>query len=238
MGGSLLTIAAADVTLDLQQHSLESAHDGYVIDVQGNDFTIRNGRLTSRGTALRSQATSTHVDRMSINSMSGIHFERTGTLSYSRLFGRYGSSFADRTRIEFNEFFCASNCVFVRGDLSMVRGNRISTVLLRGLTISGNHNKVIDNIVSAVSESNYLVQIIGNANQLLDNNVMVIREVGVAVLVDGTGNVIDGTNVLPMFPNSDPNGYGIQFLQDGNYYGNNRMRSNVPYVLGGTVQID
>jgi hypothetical protein len=68
--------------------------------------------------------------------------------------------------------------------------------------------------------------------------VLVDRYVGVSVLVDGTGNVIDGTKALPVSYDTTPNGYGIRFLQDGNYYGNNRMSGNVPYELGGTVQID
>jgi hypothetical protein len=78
-------------------------------------------------------------------------------LSYSRINGRNGNSFADATTIEFNEFRCRSNCIVVSGDFATVRDNRIGADLLCGLWIIGNHNKIIDNIISSGSESNYLV---------------------------------------------------------------------------------
>lgn len=55
--------------------------------------------------------------------------------------------------------------------------------------------------------------------------------------VSGTGNVLDG-NVGAVVDSPGTIGKGVRFEQNGNFYGDNRMQTAVPFDLGGTTQTD
>jgi hypothetical protein len=59
----------------------------------------------------------------------------------------------------------------------------------------------------------------------------------VGISVQGELNVLEG-NILNFSRGNPGGGTGIEFLADGNFYGNNRMNATVPFNLGGTTQTD
>jgi hypothetical protein len=62
-----------------------------------------------------------------------------------------------------------------------------------------------------------------------------------AIVIDGSANIVRGNLALPSawdYPWITKWAAGIEFLQGGNYYGNNQMAAIEPFVLNGTVQID
>jgi hypothetical protein len=78
----------------------------------------------------------------------------------------------------------------------------------------------------------------GDRNVVRDNTIISGIPGGTAFAVRGTGNTLDGNIAAGREPEFPATNVGIAFTADGNYYGDNRMGSNVPFSLNGTVQTD
>lgn len=111
----------------------------------------------------------------------------------------------------------------------------------------GDRNRLVDSVVSG-----YEAVIVDGDGNLLSNNEIrggliaidgdtnIVRGNmllgGGAPAIGGTKNIVDGNLILP-----DADGtvqVGIEFTEDGNFYGNNRVSAEVPFAHGGTVQTD
>jgi hypothetical protein len=55
--------------------------------------------------------------------------------------------------------------------------------------------------------------------------------------ISGTANTLDG-NVAAPGRFGERARTGMAFTADGNFYGDNRMAAQTPFVVGGTVQTD
>jgi hypothetical protein len=89
-----------------------------------------------------------------------------------------------------------------------------------------------------VDGGNKNVVVNGSYNVLLRNTLLDANSV--VVDVNGAGNTLDANVAPPKTPveNPRPPSYGIQFLQPGNFYGNNRMWAQTPYQTSGLSQVD
>ena len=158
----------------------------------------------------------------------------------STFHARFGVGLSSSGKIENTSISCKTGCVSL-GDQSKLLNSRILPGEGVGLYIVGNGNVVAGNLLDFPNQGPELeigFDVRGDRNVVRDNTLAIGGETFVVVNVSGTANVIDG-NIGAVV--DEPSGSilrGIRFEQNGNFYGDNRMNTAVPFDLGGTTQTD
>lgn len=237
-GGTAITVLASDVVIDFQGYKISSTHIGTGVKIKGDNVTLRNGFLGADigSAAIRSSGFNTVVDHMSIYSHDGLPF--TGDLVVirdSQIYGRTAAvKVANNAVIERNEIGCHAYCVIL-GNNNRLEHNRVTGTEDDLVDIRGDANVVADNEVDGGNKN---VVVNGGYNVLLRNTLR--NGFSVAIDVNGAANTLDANVAPPKSPAQGlrPLTYGIQFLQPGNFYGNNRMWAQTPYQTSGLPQVD
>ncbi|NQV86417.1 MAG: hypothetical protein HQ492_05005, partial [Woeseiaceae bacterium] len=142
-----------------------------------------------------------------------------------------------------NSMLClATPCLYVSGDYSEIVANSISSdvdTFNPAVEIIGDKILFSDNIIAAYFCS-LGARFTGNNNLIAGNLIRGVSWVGLKI--DGSGNIVKDNALVPDvnagYPGTYPVAVGINFLQDGNFYGDNQMSAIVPFELNGTVQTD
>jgi hypothetical protein len=234
--GSIITITASNVVLDLQGFELfgETPTDASLIRSTGQDVTIRNGRVinTLGGHAIDVSGALTRIEGVeaSFRGYPGRTIRLAGAGSVlTRSIVRAGENIAlyaeDRTIVRDNDFMCVSDasCIAVEGNNTIFRGNELhiqSGTAPPSFMIRGDFNHVLDNVYSHRECAPYGIGYINDAMR-----------------ISGRGNTIRNNLItsrcgVPEWTN------GIVFFDDGNFYGDNIVWAVVPFNVGATVQTD
>jgi hypothetical protein len=242
----LIRITANDVTLDLHGFKITAAISAppasTLLAITGFDVEIRNGGVEAcctGGVAFHS-TTPVRLHHLDIYSHETMTFEGLGTsISDSQINARVGIELAGNSSLERNTILCNFTCATLNGDGSRVTDNHMSPFNFGGIAVVGNGNLVANNVMdaSSVLELREGFTVDGNNNVLRNNTVLVGSNVGKLWSIDGSGNTLDGNVAAPAEPGAR-GAVGIEFLADGNYYGDNRMAAAVPFALGATTQTD
>jgi hypothetical protein len=236
-----LTIAADDVDIDFRGHRIRFTSAGTGFDIAGNGVSIHDGTLDSdlESTAIVAHGVDLTIHDMSIYSYQGLSLGERVVVRNSSLRGRFVLiNGGDDVLVENSEMSCAFSCVQI-GNRGTLRGNTIDGFGDYVVIAKGDDNTIESNLIDANGPDAFVIDVRGNHNLIARNTV---REpdgnLGILIRIGGTANVVDSTIVLPPGPDFPPANVGIQFLRDGNYYGNNRIGTLVPFDLGGTTQTD
>lgn len=249
---NIIDVVANDVVLDFRGFDIEVGGRMLdtafitVINVQGTSFTLRNAVITiccgEQGSALRSTGIATEIQGLRGYSFDGILLDGpSSSMRDSTFHARKGVRLSSSGTIESTSISCHSGCLNIVGDQNTLLNSRILPGQFSGLRIAGNGNVIAGNMLDFPNMGPELqigFDVRGDGNVVRDNTLAIGGETFVIMNVAGTGNVIDG-NIGPVV---DPQGRipkkGIRFERNGNFYGDNRMNSTVPFDLGGTTQTD
>ena len=164
---------------------------------------------------------------------------RASVIRDSTFHARFGVGVSSFGRIENTAISCKTGCLGL-GDDNKVLNSRLLPGESEGLLIAGDRNVVAGNLLDFPNQGPELeigIDVRGNGNVVRDNTLAIGGETFVAMNVSGTGNVIDG-NIGAVVDTQGSILRGIRFEQNGNFYGDNRMQTAVPFDLGGTTQTD
>jgi hypothetical protein len=108
-----------------------------------------------------------------------------------------------------------------------------------GIGIIGDRNVVASNVidVSNAVDAGEVVDVGGDTNVVRGNTVLLGGITRAIYRISGTANTLDG-NIAAAPTATERAQTGMLFTADGNFYGDNRMAAQVPFLLGGTVQTD
>lgn len=248
---AMIVITANDVIVDLQ--GFELLVENFGIASRGERVTIRNGHIdVFGGNAISASGAGTRIERIRggiglggtvfildgpgstlTESVATVGLNGTGVragddtiIRNNRIGGGRGVALraSSRTTVVDNEIQCAGSpdpCIEVNGIDNIVSHNNVRVSVDRsgdGLVIRGNFNHVMDNVFITAS------------------CVFPPRSAS-AITVQGQGNTIRD-NLVPSCSGSAASATGIQFLQDGNFYGDNVVWATTPFNVGATVQTD
>ncbi len=244
VSSTAITVMAANVVIDFRGFSIKlSQTGGTAIKIKGASATVRNGSLgaVEEGSyAIRSSGASTIVENMNIYSYAGLPLSgRQTIIRNSTLQGRFNEvHVGEMAVVERNTIGCFVHCATLQGNGIVFQHNRVVVSTEYGMEVRGDHNLVSDNVLSGGMPGEIFTSLIvvGNDNTLARNTVL--HQSRTILSVDGSGNTIEGTIAPPPGPFAGPSTYGITFLEDGNFFGNNRLSAQVPFDTNGTVQTD
>jgi hypothetical protein len=244
--GSVLRVEADGVRIDFEGHVIRASHQGSVIEILGDNVTLRNGRLFGDlyQVVLRSEGDLTHIDRMEIHSEENIALPGAfSSIRDSRLVTKAGVHFGDYAVVERSRFdACRVRCLNIGGVGAVIRGNEFSIQTNstgEAVRIAGDDSVFTDNLFDqryTYSAAAGLV-VNGASNRILDNTIIQGENMLALIVINGTGNTIDNNVSAPETTGTTAN-QGLVFSVDGNFYGDNRLHAVVPFVLNGTLQTD
>lgn len=249
-----IIVGNSNVTLDLRGFDLTVYESGVSANSNRENFTIRNGRITShRGIAIQVEGPGSLIEHVTASAL-----DYGTTISVS---GK-GSVLANSTVSLINGSL--GNSAVSAREGAIVRDNQITS---DGVGVfAAYRTSVVDNDVyceeacvvversdSIVSRNKihgfggYAVELRGDYNNVKDNVLQMIC-IGAnsipwggnsAIFVEGRANTIVG-NLAPAMSCGGASGWGsgIFFTQNGNFYGHNVMFAAEPFFLGGTTQTD
>jgi hypothetical protein len=168
----------------------------------------------------------------------------SASLTDSTILLREEIRFAGSSNLERNSLSCnrGFHCVTLLGDGNQVRGNRMHLFQGGGIDIVGAENVVADNVidVSTAVDAGPVAEV-GGDNNILRGNIALLGGVTSAIyVISGTANTLDGNIAAPPSGKTIPTQQahtGMLFTADGNFYGDNRMAAQMPFV-GGAAQTD
>ena len=242
----LIQITADSVTLDL--HGFDISADigppgGTLFVISGRGAEIRNGGFSAcceEATAIRS-TNGARLHHLSIFSGLTMDFANGTSLTDSFLSVRVEIQLAGNSNLERNTMGCNRGryCVRVLGEGNRVTDNKLTLYQGGGIGILGDRNFVVNNIIEAFEAPDALEAFVvdGDTNVVRANTVLGGFSARSIFVINGTANTLDGNIVAPPTPTARALN-GMEFTADGNYYGDNRMAAQVPFLLGGTVQTD
>ena len=248
----LIRITADDVILDL--HGFEISADvaasppSTLIAITGDSVELLNGGLSAcceGGVTVESTGFETMLHHLTMFSHETMPFEGDGaSLTDSDIYVRVGIQFAGQSTLERNAISCnrGRRCVRLLGDGNQITDNRLSLFQGGGVGIVGSRNVVANNVIDVTNAVDAFepFEVEGDNNVVRGNTVLlggITSNAAAIYLIIGTANTLDGNIAAPSTA-SDRARTGMAFTTDGNYYGDNRMAAQVPFLLGGTVQID
>ena len=239
-----IVITADDVTLDMQGFEVTMVGGG--ISSSGSNVTIRNGRVSGRGTAIAVSGAFTRIQnvRASVDEGKAINLGGSGSVLTDSVasVGGGGSggtavSAGSGTIVRGNFISGLSSAAIAMGYGATVTDNVVSGCVDEPcIVVSADNNIIARNRIDSIEAANGEgLWIVGNHNIAVEN---VFRGCGQrpAILVEGQGNTIR-ENLAPKCE-GEVGGVGIAFLRDGNFYGDNTMWATVPFNVGATVQSD
>lgn len=249
----ILTILADRATVDLRGFAIEFADDGDSISIIGNGVTLRNGSLSSDigiGVIVKIVGADVEINGVGVHARSNlanaITLEGSGgkilnSIIESREDGSTVRVLGSRSTIHSNQIGASSLAVSIEGDLSVQ--NQVTNNVIRCgfdpcITVAGSGHVIARNSVTSV-DTGPIVTVRGNDNLILDNMVPPVNSSSTAFIIDGTRNFIRGNTVQrgTLAPD-DSWREGIEFIQDGNFYGDNLISAQTPFEFRGTVQVD
>ncbi len=240
--GTLIEIPADKVSIDFRGFTIAFGNAGIGMSITGDDVQLRNGSLFGDidATALSSTGARTTLDRMRISAYFALDMRGpSARVVGSSLSGRFGSGIETSALVEGNSFSCGAGsfCLYLASD-ARVFGNTIGSAPDGAVSIEGNRNLLVGNIVNFSGFGAPVVfEVEGDNNVFRDNTVSLEEPVSSVFTVDGSGNVVDST--LAVSRASQRRGSGITFRQDGNFHGDNRFGGVLEAVApNGTMQVD
>jgi hypothetical protein len=243
----VIRITADDVTFDMQ--GFELTVDGIGITSTGHNDIIRNGSVRGEtGPRIQVFGSGTRIENMRVRTDAGggIILGGAGSvLSDSVVIGNEATAVhAGNGAIVRDNFIFSQRTALSMSSNGTAVGNDFSNCAIGPcITVEGEHNVVERNRITMIFNANkYGLIVVGNQNLVLGN--IFRRCVGTtAILLGGRANIVRDNLV----PRSEPwefggeptvCGTGIDFQQDGNFYGDNTMWATAPFNVGATVQTD
>ncbi|HET8696683.1 MAG TPA: right-handed parallel beta-helix repeat-containing protein [Gammaproteobacteria bacterium] len=246
LGTDAITVVADNVTIDLRGFNItySTAGGGTALKIEGARVTVRNGVLGTTGqgsNAIDSSGAGTRVENMQIYSPAdGLSLRGPGgSVRDSSIAGRFSPlRVSGRASVERNTIGGIYGATVLEGDGILFQNNQLTPSDREGaLLIRGNDNTVLDNLVGSGGDGGTGIVVEGSANLLARN--VVRASVDTIVSINGSRNTIEGTLAPPSLSVGGSGAqFGITFLQDGNFFGNNRLAASVPVNTNGTVQTD
>jgi hypothetical protein len=225
----LFEVSANDVTIDFRGYTLEGegGFDNHLY-ITADRVTLKNGTVSG------------DFDVVGIGGDILVTDMRLDFSAYFQLGGCRVQNSVLISEIELNGCVLQANRIERPIELvdaaSQVMDNQINAPIY---SFGGADDSVIARNTMMGDDPNTGINITGNNFQVIDNLIQVNETGDRAIVIDGTGNMLRGNIVRS---SSDPSvgkwNYGIVFLQDGNYYGDNLISAEVPFELGGTIQVD
>jgi hypothetical protein len=244
----LIQITADDVSLDLHGFKIIAVPPDFssttLFVITGSGTEIRNGGFEAGGdggTAVRSTR-GVGLHHVSVSSGGTMTFAGA-TITDSHLGSRLEMRFEGGSRLERNSIGCSRGlrCIRFLGDDSEFKGNRLSMSQGGGIEVVGDGNTVANNFIDLSDDvdGETVFDIKGDNNVVRDNTALVGNgSIGDPLwAISGTANTLDG-NVAAPGRFGERARTGMAFTADGNFYGDNRMAAQTPFVVGGTVQTD
>jgi hypothetical protein len=233
----LLRVRAADVYIDLKGYELLSNGPG--IFIEGDSVTVRNGRLGGGDYGLlTSNGRRTIVeDIQAVAGTDGIRLE--GADSVARNITAQNTFVAlngPNSLLDSSAIRCRQTCAWV-GEQSRVTNSQIRSSQWVSVHLNGAGNVLANNTITAAFIGGVpALNVRGDDNVVL-NNVFLTRDTSApaAMVVRGTRNVLRDNIAAPIPYRWDS---GIVFEGGGNFYGNNQMASDQPFVLEAADQTD
>ncbi|HEX7079547.1 MAG TPA: DNRLRE domain-containing protein [Gammaproteobacteria bacterium] len=241
IGSTLIEIVADGVLLDLRGFRVSQGFEGFGIRIEGNAVTVRNGSLSavSEGIIIAGGGRATTIEDLHVAGGGRGGIELGGpnatvariTTSASQLLVAGPGSVVKQNTLD-----CLSDCVEL-GESVRMMGNFMTSDSGGIISIQGNGNLLTSNTVITSGFSALLIH--GDANIVADNVLVPMAGVqaGNAITVQGTRNILRGNLAAPDGEGASWTA-GIEFQQDGNFFGDNQVAATVPFDLGGTVQTD
>jgi hypothetical protein len=232
----IMRISAADVHVDLRGYEIAFNTPG--IFIEANNVTVRNGRLSGtdfslltsdgRGTIVEDIVGLAGTDGISLRGANSVARNIVTQNSFVELRGP--NSLLDSSSIRCR-LVCASLGQQSRVTNSQLRSSQAITVRLQG-----DGNILANNTISASVTSEPPLVVAGDGNVVL-NNVFLNpeAEATTVMVVEGSGNVLRD-NLAP--PIAGRWSIGILFEQGVNFYGNNQMAADTPFLLRAGDQTD
>jgi hypothetical protein len=160
------------------------------------------------------------------------------TITDSVIHTRWGINVNEGSVVRGNALSCRTFCLTLRGAMNHVVDNRFNYQDADAvIEVVGDANVIEGNLMDRDVPLPGKAYIVGGDRNLIRDNTITGGGFGTAFDVRGTGNTLDG-NIVAGREDSLSTTVGIAFTADGNYYGDNRMAAQVPFALGGTVQVD
>jgi len=243
----LIQITVDSVVLDLHNFAITadagSLGPPTTLLVITGSAEIRNGGLGAccEGAVAVHSPRGANLHHLNIFSHETMQFGPGASITDSTLRPRFEMQFEERSRLERNDIRCnrGLRCVSFLGDLGEIRDNRMSISQGGGIEVLGNGNNVANNVVDMSDniDSFTMFDIKGDHNLVRGNTVLIVQHDGQPLwAISGTANTLDGN--IAWATGGRRALIGMAFTADGNFYGNNRMAAQTPFVLGGTVQTD
>jgi hypothetical protein len=245
LGGDVIRITANNVTLDLHGFRIAIRLDDInstLLAVSGNEVLVRNGRLEAcceGAAAFGSTGILTRLEHLDVSGQDPMELEGVAAvITDSVIYARWGINVNEASVVRGNALSCRTFCLTLRGGMNQVTDNRFNyqdaDVVLQ---VDGDANVIERNLMDADVPGPGKAYIVGGDRNVVRDNTITGGGFGTTFDVGGTGNTLDG-NIVAGREGSLSATNGIRFTADGNYYGNNRMAAQVPFLLGGTVQVD
>lgn len=247
---NVIDVAADNVVLDFRGFRVEVHRTSDIarvtlINVQGRAFTLKNAVVSigdgQQSSALRSTGDATTIDGLSGFSLDTIDLQgHSAVIRNSAFHVRNGVNLSSTGTIENTFIGCNSTCMNFAGDQNKLLNSRIRPGQFVGLRVRGDGNLLAGNVIDFPAMGPELqigFDVQGDANVLRNNTLATDGETYVVLKVSGTGNILDG-NVGAVVGPQGAIATGIRFEQIGNFYGDNRMDTAIPFDLGGTTQTD
>jgi hypothetical protein len=239
-GRVLLTINADGVALDLKGFAINYCapyEGGTGVHIRGSFVTLRNGELDVCGVAVVGGVDGTILrDMLIIGDLSLAEGQRHELID-SRVSGEV--ILGQEAIVEGNRL----GAIRLQGDNSRVSNNtlygsgriiEIESTEVFGITYG--HFNLIDGNTLYREGAGEAIVLRTNGNLVRNNTIISVGPGSEPVIaVYGTGNTLDG-NISPPRSTGNVASIGIWFHRDGNYFGDNRIASDTPFYLGGTVQ--
>jgi len=246
----LIRITAEGVTLDLHgfriSAEVSAPPSSTLIAITGGGAAgveIRNGALSAcceGGTTVHSMGTQTRLHHLSMFSHETIMFEADGALlTDSQVSPRVGISFTGGSTLERNTLDCnRGTCVTLLGDGNRIADNELTLYQGAGIAIGGDRNIVAHNVVDVndAVDAGEAFEVAGDTNVVRGNTVLLGGVAQTSFVISGTANTLDGNIVAPA-NRTERAPLGMVFNGVGNFYGDNRMAAQTPFV-GGMGQTD
>jgi hypothetical protein len=237
---SAIEIQADDVTLDFFGFEIIAQHDGDGIVIEGDDFTLRNGRLNrdpSNGSVIRGTGARTVIEKfegLGAMSVFAVTLGESARVENSFFTGTWGVSLGSGS-LESTRILCSRRCVNAAAGARIV-DNELSSANEGAVELVGSEI-IFDRNFITLTHAGPAIDVAGDRNLISDNVVASFAPDAAAIVVNGTANILKD-NLARSKDAQFRWPIGIAFNQDGNFYGDNQMEAIVPFSLGGTVQTD
>jgi hypothetical protein len=235
------------VVFDLREFEIrwETAASATAVEIDGDNAVLRNGALLGVGEGalpVAGRGRSTDIQEMQlVGGARAASFDGAGTFVVDSSFiATFATSFnGENARVESSSFAGGGRGgAVVLGRGAQFTDNRVAGGADVAVRIDGDRVLFRDNYIRHFPDLDAIV-VSSNGNVVLDNILTMSSGGGTtAIRVEGTGNVVRGNLALPGELDGARWGAGINFLVDGNFYGDNQMAALEPFIVGTTTQTD